>query len=195
MSKKKKDKMDGPTVELFDLTMNRVDREFRGGRSEEAPEAIAHDLDDALDALRDRNPTFVRLHDGAVRNGYTLKIANHTFHPQTVEVGFRGLAGARLRSPGEAAGGPVRAIIPANEVRAVRVFVTADPAEGADASLPAAFVIRSAAGAIEIGPKVPRQCRGPDADRGVQRGAGVGPGDGSRRRRGPRGARARGGRP
>ena len=46
----------GVAVELFDLTMNRIDREFRGGRAEEAPETIAHDLDDALDALRERNP-------------------------------------------------------------------------------------------------------------------------------------------
>jgi predicted NBD/HSP70 family sugar kinase len=46
----------GVAVELFDLAMGRVDREFRGGREEESPESIAHDLDDALTALRDRNP-------------------------------------------------------------------------------------------------------------------------------------------
>ncbi|SDU77909.1 ROK family protein [Jiangella alkaliphila] len=46
----------GVAVELFDLTMTRVDREFRGGREPEAPEDIAHDLDDAIEALRERNP-------------------------------------------------------------------------------------------------------------------------------------------
>ena len=46
----------GVAVELFDLTMNRVDREFRGGREEESAETIAHDLSDALAALRERNP-------------------------------------------------------------------------------------------------------------------------------------------
>ncbi len=46
----------GVAVELFDLTMTRIDREFRGGREQEAPETIAHDLDDALDALEARNP-------------------------------------------------------------------------------------------------------------------------------------------
>lgn len=46
----------GVAVELFDLAMTRVDREFRGGRAEERPETIAHDLDDALGALRQRNP-------------------------------------------------------------------------------------------------------------------------------------------
>lgn len=46
----------GVAVELFDLAMNRVDREFRGGREGEPVEAIALDLSEALDALRDRNP-------------------------------------------------------------------------------------------------------------------------------------------
>lgn len=46
----------GVAVELFDLAMTRVDREFRGGRAEESPASIAHDLDDALGALRERNP-------------------------------------------------------------------------------------------------------------------------------------------
>jgi cytochrome c oxidase accessory protein FixG len=102
-----------------------------------------------MHALRDRNPTFVRLHDGAVRNGYTLKIANRTFEPQTVAVEFRGVAGARLRMPGEAAGRTVAVTIPANEVRAVRVFVTAEPADTAPGRLPARFVIRGAAGAFD----------------------------------------------
>ncbi|MGX5681430.1 ROK family transcriptional regulator [Schumannella luteola] len=46
----------GVAVELFDLSMTRVDREFRGGREEERIEAISQDLDEALDALRERNP-------------------------------------------------------------------------------------------------------------------------------------------
>lgn len=46
----------GVAVELFDLGMNRVDREFRGGRTEEQIETIAADLDAALDALAERNP-------------------------------------------------------------------------------------------------------------------------------------------
>ncbi|MEV4639892.1 ROK family protein [Actinoplanes sp. NPDC049548] len=46
----------GVAVELFDLTMNRVDREFRGGREQEDAETIAHDLSDAIAALRERNP-------------------------------------------------------------------------------------------------------------------------------------------
>ncbi|MEU0561852.1 ROK family protein [Dactylosporangium sp. NPDC006015] len=45
----------GVAVEMFDLAMNRIDREFRGGAEEESPEKIGVDLQDAIEALRDRN--------------------------------------------------------------------------------------------------------------------------------------------
>jgi cytochrome c oxidase accessory protein FixG len=95
-------------------------------------------------ALRDRNPTFVRLHDGAIRNGYTLKIANRSFTPMPVEVSFAGVPGATLKSPGEAPARVLRATVEPNEVRALRVFVTAPPpASLTQTSLPAVFEVRS----------------------------------------------------
>ncbi|WP_395670292.1 cytochrome c oxidase accessory protein CcoG [Phenylobacterium sp.] len=94
-----------------------------------------------LHALRDRNPTFVRLHDGAVRNGYTLKIANRGFEPAAVEVRFSGVPGVRVRTPGRPAAGALRVILPPNEVTAVRVFVTARPEALTAARLPAAFEV------------------------------------------------------
>jgi predicted NBD/HSP70 family sugar kinase len=45
----------GVAVELFDLGLNMVDREFRGGRVEESPESIEADLGDAIAALEARN--------------------------------------------------------------------------------------------------------------------------------------------
>ncbi len=45
----------GVAVELFDLTLTMVDREFRGGGKEETPERIWADLREAVDALRERN--------------------------------------------------------------------------------------------------------------------------------------------
>ncbi|MFC6084132.1 ROK family protein [Sphaerisporangium aureirubrum] len=45
----------GVAVMMFDLAMNRVDREFRGGAKEEDPERIGADLHGALVALHDRN--------------------------------------------------------------------------------------------------------------------------------------------
>ncbi|MET4639183.1 ROK family transcriptional regulator [Mycetocola sp. 2940] len=46
----------GVAVELFNLSMARVDREFRGGREGEPIDAIARDLDEAVEALLERNP-------------------------------------------------------------------------------------------------------------------------------------------
>jgi predicted NBD/HSP70 family sugar kinase len=45
----------GVAVELFDLHLRVVDREFRGGRREETPEGIELDLTEAIAALRERN--------------------------------------------------------------------------------------------------------------------------------------------
>jgi cytochrome c oxidase accessory protein FixG len=42
-----------------------------------------------LTVARDRNPTFVMLSDGAIRNGYTLKIANMNNEPHRFVLSFR----------------------------------------------------------------------------------------------------------
>jgi cytochrome c oxidase accessory protein FixG len=90
-------------------------------------------------AIRDRNPTFVRLHDGSIRNGYTLKIANHGFQKRTLRVGVDGLPGAMLKTPGEDATHDVISVdVDANDVRAVRVLVTAAASGGS--SRPIAFL-------------------------------------------------------
>lgn len=111
--------------------------------------AIRADVD--AHVLRDRNPMYVRLRDGSVRDGYTLKIANRSFQPKTLQVSFEGVPGARLKTPGAAAvAGPVAVEVAANQVRTVRVFVTAPPPFG-EAALPAAFVLRDADLEVRVG--------------------------------------------
>jgi cytochrome c oxidase accessory protein FixG len=102
-----------------------------------------------LHALRDRNPTFIRLHDGATRNAYTLKIANRGFEPAAVEIVFSGIPGATVSTPGEPADTPVRAVLPPNEVSAIRVFVTAPQEALTATSLPARFEVRGARGHVD----------------------------------------------
>jgi len=95
-----------------------------------------------LHVLRDRNPMYVRLHDGAVRDGYTLKIANRGFEAKTVQIAFTGIPGAKLKIPGEpASSGALTAVAPPNEVTSVRIFVIAPPAALTDANIPAAFTV------------------------------------------------------
>ena len=87
---------------------------------------------------------FVRLHDGQVRNGYTLKISNRTFERQTYTIGFTGVPGAVLKTPGEpAAKGELSVVVEPDGVRAVRVLVAGRPPADADAMQPAAFFIKN----------------------------------------------------
>jgi cytochrome c oxidase accessory protein FixG len=95
-------------------------------------------------ALRDRNPAYVRLHDGAVRNGYTLKIANHGFEPTMVEVRYAGIPGAQLKSPGHPASVPLRIRVDPNRTTPVRIFVTVPAGAVGAGSRAAAFEVRTA---------------------------------------------------
>jgi cytochrome c oxidase accessory protein FixG len=94
-----------------------------------------------LHVLRDRNPMFVRLSDGAIRNSYTLKIANRGFEPAEARIAISGPAGAQLKTPGEPAARQLQVQLPANAVRAVRVFVTLPPNDAAAGEIPAVFTV------------------------------------------------------
>ncbi len=94
-------------------------------------------------ALRDRNPAYVRLQDGSVRNGYTLKIANHGFETAEVEIRYSGIPGAVLYSPGQAAANPLVVRVDPNRVTPLRLFVTAPATTAGDGSHEAAFEIHS----------------------------------------------------
>jgi cytochrome c oxidase accessory protein FixG len=94
-------------------------------------------------ALRDRNPVFVRLQDGSVRNGYTLKIVNKGFDAEPVTVSLQGVAQARLKTPGQPVTGDVlHFTVAANQDEEFRVFAIAPPSD-ATGSTPAAFTVQA----------------------------------------------------
>lgn len=95
-----------------------------------------------ISALQDRNPTFVQLSDGAIRNSYTIKIRNMEARPRPMEIGMEGLPGAVLWSDGqrETAGRTIRVDAPADSVTKVRLFVVLD-AQGAQRT-PFRFTVR-----------------------------------------------------
>ncbi len=104
-----------------------------------------------LHVLRDRNPTFVRLQDGSIRNGYTLKITNRSFEPQTFTIAIEGVAGAQLKTPGAAAASDrLTVVVKPDEVRAVRVFVTAAPAAITAANMPVQVTMTSPTGEARV---------------------------------------------
>jgi polyferredoxin len=51
-----------------------------------------------INVLPDRNPLYVTLSDGSIRNGYTIKILNMTTEPRTFEVAIDGLPARRCGS-------------------------------------------------------------------------------------------------
>jgi cytochrome c oxidase accessory protein FixG len=96
-----------------------------------------------LEVLRDRNPTFVRLQDGSVRDGYTLKIDNRSFETREFQVAVSGLANASIRSPGAStARGRLTITVQPNEVRSLRLFVITPAGEDMARSRSVDFVIR-----------------------------------------------------
>ncbi|WP_374569795.1 cytochrome c oxidase accessory protein CcoG [Phenylobacterium sp.] len=97
-----------------------------------------------LHVLRDRNPTFVRLHDGSIRDGYTLKVSNRTFEPHEAVISFTGIDGAKLRTPGEqATTADFKITLEPNQVRAIRVFVTAPEDSLTGPNMPGAFEVHT----------------------------------------------------
>jgi len=96
-----------------------------------------------ISAQQDRNPLFVRLADGAVRNGYTVKIRNMEERPRAVAVRLEGLPGAVMwteTGSRETGGREIRATVPADALAKLRVFVAAPGAGSGDEAV---FAVRA----------------------------------------------------
>jgi cytochrome c oxidase accessory protein FixG len=100
--------------------------------------ALATRTDDAVSVLHDRNPLFVRLSDGALRNGYTVRILNKSLEKKTFAVTVSGLTDADIDvigGSGFANGSPLVEVGP-DQSREVRVLVTERGSLGPKASIP-----------------------------------------------------------
>lgn len=83
-----------------------------------------------VSVLHDRNPQFVLLSDGSIRNGYKVKISNMRPEPRTVTLSIQGLPGAALTGADTAAQ-PVQSLpftLQPDAVLETRLFVRAHPA-------------------------------------------------------------------
>jgi cytochrome c oxidase accessory protein FixG len=89
-----------------------------------------------LNVLHDRNPLFVRLSDGSIRNGYTIKILNKSHALRRYALEIEGVPGATLAVLGQ--GGSVLAARP-DAVATYRVYVTAPRAALADEAMTLTF--------------------------------------------------------
>ncbi len=94
-----------------------------------------------LSVQHDRAPLFVRLADGNLRNGYTIKIINKAQSPVTFELTTSALPGAVLTEADEGLGPATHLGLPvrADSVGTFRVLITGLPASFIDGSAPIAF--------------------------------------------------------
>ncbi len=83
-----------------------------------------------LDVIRDRNPNFVRLSDGAVRNGYTIKIMNHSAAARTFTMTVGGAPIRELNVIGlPEKANPATIAVEQDRIRTIRALVTLDRSE------------------------------------------------------------------
>jgi cytochrome c oxidase accessory protein FixG len=103
-----------------------------------------------VNVLHDRNPPFVLLSDGGVRNGYVIKVLNKLHEPHTYRLEVRGLPEARLSILGLEANPEVT--VATDDLRELRVYVTLikDKLTSVGDSTPISFVVRDLVSGHEV---------------------------------------------
>jgi cytochrome c oxidase accessory protein FixG len=98
-----------------------------------------------VNLLRDRNPLYVRLADGGLRNGYTVKLLNKAYATRNYALAVDGLAGARLTLAGADGDDAANIAVAPDDLRAIKAYVTLpgpDAARLSAAQSPLTFVVR-----------------------------------------------------
>ncbi|TAJ97962.1 MAG: cytochrome c oxidase accessory protein CcoG [Reyranella sp.] len=118
--------------------------------------------DTELTVQRDRNPNFVRLSNGDVRNSYAVKVLNKRRTPQHVRLEIDGLPSAQLGFVGadvEGSGPTATLSVQPDTVGTFRVFVTVPASAAPAGAKPITFTVRDEAGggrashdAVFVGP-------------------------------------------
>ena len=123
----------------------------------------------ALDVLRDRNPNYVVLSDGAIRNGYTLKLMNRTGSARDLYLAIAGVRPRRvvLIGLGDVTL-PVRLSVDADKVRSVRLLLTVAPATSIRACKRSYFALATR-GTAKATTSRPFSCRETSHDEGIYR--------------------------
>ncbi|UUX50319.1 cytochrome c oxidase accessory protein CcoG [Nisaea acidiphila] len=92
-----------------------------------------------INILHDRNPLFVKLSDGGVRNGYTIKILNKQHEVRRFEIAVDGLDNALVTVVGH--DGTSGLEVPADKLAQFRVFVSVPPASVPDGRQDFDFIV------------------------------------------------------
>lgn len=88
-----------------------------------------------MHALHDRNPLFVKMSSGDIRNGYTIKVLNKTNENKTYALSVEGLPGARLDIQGAGHKDVAAIDVPAGKVGDSRIFIISAPQDTANTDI------------------------------------------------------------
>jgi len=97
---------------------------------------------EGVTVIHDRNPIFVRMSDGGLRNAYTMHILNKSHETRLFELTVQGLPDADVKLVGDtiASGNPLIVVGP-DQTRELRVLITTHTTLPPAASLPLTFVV------------------------------------------------------
>ena len=103
--------------------------------------ALATRHAEGLAVLHDRNPIFVRLSDGAIRNGYTVRLLNKSLEPRRFLLATEGVSDGLIEVVGDTTSpmGYPRVEIGPDQTREIRVLVTSYEHLPPAASVPLTF--------------------------------------------------------
>lgn len=116
-----------------------------------------------VNVLKDRNPLFVTLSDGSVRNGYEVKILNKVTEERVFTVSVEGLEDVRISTLTESGLETLPVAVQSDRLRNVRLFLSLPNDAVAlleDGKADIAFVITDTASGLQV--KNPTTFRGPE---------------------------------
>ena len=98
-----------------------------------------------VNVLHNRNPIFILLSDGSIRNGYTVKILNKKLQPQEFIISVEGIAGLEMQVAGAETKAQKEVVleVPANGLESVRLFVRATASNLKGEQTPFNFIVRN----------------------------------------------------
>ncbi len=121
-----------------------------------------------INVLHDRNPAFVLMSNGSIRNSYTVKILNKLHEPRTVALGARGLPAARLAVVGAESAEHSTVRVATDDLLELRVIVTVPASEVSKletASVSFSLIVRDTASMTEMARQTTFQIPTPDRAR------------------------------
>ena len=117
--------------------------------------ALASRTELELNAQRDRNPNFVRLSDGGVRNGYNLKVLNKADEARVFDLIIEGDPAFQVRVLGADDADPLALHVAADQTQDFVLYLTLPPQAVDLAQEPLTFrVVDRASGETAISPSV-----------------------------------------